>query len=107
MRGEVYWVAFGPSVGGEIQKTRPAIVISNDEANARPNRVLVVPLTSNVERVFDGEALISLNGRSHKAMASQLMTVSKLRIGDRFGVLSAEDLWQVEEAVVFQIGLTT
>ncbi len=39
-RGEVWWVSFDPSVGGEIQKTRPAIVISNDSANAALNRVL-------------------------------------------------------------------
>ncbi len=51
-RGDVYWVAFDPSLGGEIQKTRPAIVISNNAANLALNRVQVVPITSNTDRVY-------------------------------------------------------
>ena len=50
-RGEVWWVSFDPSVGGEVRKTRPAVIISNDAANRRMNRIQVVPVTSNVERV--------------------------------------------------------
>jgi mRNA-degrading endonuclease toxin of MazEF toxin-antitoxin module len=45
-RGEVWWIAFDPSVGGEIQKTRPALIVSNNAANAALNRLIVVPLTS-------------------------------------------------------------
>jgi len=61
-RGEVWWVSFDPSVGGEIQKTRPAIVISNDSANAALNRLIVVPITSQVAKVYPGEALVSRIG---------------------------------------------
>jgi mRNA interferase MazF len=56
-RGEVYWVEFGPTIGGEIQKRRPAIIVSNDVSNRVLNRVQVVPLTSAVSRVSRGEAL--------------------------------------------------
>ena len=49
-QGEVWWVAFDPSVGGEIQKTRPALVISNNAANAALNRVIVIPMTSQISR---------------------------------------------------------
>jgi mRNA interferase MazF len=54
-RGEVWWVNFDPSVGGEIQKQRPAVIVSNDAANKHLNRVQVVPLTSKVGPVYPSE----------------------------------------------------
>jgi mRNA interferase MazF len=104
-RGEIFWVAFDPSIGGEAQKTRPAIVISNNDANRRLNRILVIPLTSNIDKIFPGETLVAVNGKSHKAVASQTTTVSKLRVGDRFGVLSDEDMWHVENSLILHAGL--
>jgi len=105
-RGEVYWVAFDPSVGGEIRKTRPAIVLSNNAANLVLNRVQVVPITSKTDRLYPGEALVEVRGEKRKAMASQLSTASKLRFGARLGILNAADLVRVEAALAIQLGLT-
>jgi mRNA interferase MazF len=103
-RGDVYWLNFEPSMGGEIKKVRPAIVLSNNAANTHLNRVQVVPITSNVERLYPSEAFITLNTEKRKAMGDQLTTASKQRLGRRIGTLSADDLARVEDAVLLQLG---
>jgi mRNA interferase MazF len=105
-RAEVWWVNFNPSVGGEIQKQRPAVIISNNAANKHLNRVQVIPLTSNTERLYPGEAYITLNGQQRKAMADQLTTVSKTRFSTLIGVISPADMQKIEQAVITQLDLT-
>ncbi len=104
-RGEVHWVAFDSALGGEIQKTRPAVILSNDLANAVLNRVIVVPITSNVQKLYPGEARVRLNGEERKAMADQIATASKLRLKGRLGKLSDDDIREIETAVLLQLGI--
>ena len=104
-RGEVWWVDFDPSVGGEIKKKRPAVIVSNDAANTHLNRVQVVPLTSRTGRIYPSEALVTIGGRQGKAMADQLTTVSKLRLLDCVGKLTGDDMRKVERAISIQLGL--
>ena len=107
LRAEVWWVNFDPSLGGEIQKQRPAIIMSNDSANRHLNRLQVLPLSTKIDKIYPGEALITINGKQAKVIASQLTTVSKLRVSNKLGQLSPKDMQKVEQVVKLQLGLNT
>lgn len=104
-RGDVYWLDFDPARGGEITKRRPAVIVSNDAAVRAQNRVQVVPLTSNVSRVFRWEALVHVGAVPHKALADQIRSVAKERLREQVGSLSAADMLAVERAIRVQLGL--
>ena len=104
-RGEVWWVNFDPSVGGEIRKKRPAIIVSNDASNRHLNRVQVVPLTSRVDRIYPSEAKLTFKGKMGKAMADQLTTVSKQRLLDCGGRVTEDEMVQIERAIRVQLDL--
>jgi mRNA interferase MazF len=105
LRGEVWWVEFDPAVGSEVRKTRPGVIVSNNSANRNLGRVVVVPLTSNTERIYPGEARVVVAGQSSKAMADQIITADKVRLKSRIDMLSKADLLAVELALRVQLAL--
>jgi len=103
--GDVWWVNFDPSVCGEIRKKRPAVIVSNNAANQFLNRVQVIPLTSNVDKLYPSEAYITLQGKKAKAMADQLTTVSKKRLLNQAGTISNTEMEGIKRAIKVQLNL--
>jgi mRNA interferase MazF len=104
-RGEIYWVALDPARGTEIRKTRPAVVISNNSCNRYGSRVVVLPITSNVESLYPGEAQIELRGAPARVLGDQIRSIDKLRLRSRIGTLSREELLEVEKAILITLDL--
>jgi mRNA interferase MazF len=104
-RGEIWWVSFDPAIGGEIRKTRPAVVVSNDRFNAGNNRVQVIPVTSSEKRLYLFEAYVTVRGRQCKAMADQVKTVARERLRDKIGHVTVEEMEAIEKALRIQLDL--
>ena len=90
-RGDVYWVELDPTVGSEIRKTRPCLIISPDDMNSVLPRVIIAPITSK------GQALgcrpdIVFNGKQGRILLDQIRTVDKKRLKDHMGSISLT-LW--------------
>ena len=101
--GDVFWVNFDPTVGSEIQKTRPAVVVSNDINNEHSPIVSICPITSNVSRVYTFEVDVppgngGLESRS-KVMANQTRAVDKARLVKKLGRFSGKLMAEVDEVL--------
>lgn len=104
-RGDVYWVALDPTVGSEIKKTRPAVIVSNNSCNTFGSRVVVLPLTSHVDSLYPGEALVVVNGKPARVLGDQIRSLDKSRLQSRIDTLSQEELAAVDEAIRITLAL--
>ncbi len=108
-RGEVYIARLDPTVGSEIQKTRPVVIVSNDANNEMANTVTVVPLSSkNTEKIRFFEVLIPSDvglAMKSKARADQLRTIDKSRLTIRVGRIGEETAIQLNRAMKIHLDL--
>lgn len=104
-RGDIYWVSLDPTQGSEIKKTRPAVIISNNSCNRYGARVVVLPVTSNVETLYPGEALISVNGKPARVLGDQIRSLDKSRLQSKIGSLTSIELSAIDEALRITLDL--
>jgi mRNA interferase MazF len=113
-RGEIRLVDLEPVRGNEAGKRRPAVIVSNDGANATATRlgrgvVTVVPVTSSVARVYPFQVRLPATEtglvRESKAQAEQVRSVAVERVGARVGVAPAAAMSELDRALRLHLGL--
>lgn len=108
-RGDIFLVCLDPTIGSEIRKTRPALIISNDINNRYSSTVTVIPITSNVEKVFPFEVLFpsAQSGlpKTSKAKCNQIRTIDKRRLLKPLGKIPVETMQEVEDALRLHLGI--
>ena len=81
------------------------MIVSNDSANRNLARVVVVPLTSNTQRLYPGEAVVMVDGQRSKAMADQIMAADKTRLKGQLGAVGKAEMQAVEDAIRVHLAL--
>ncbi|MBS9388354.1 MAG: type II toxin-antitoxin system PemK/MazF family toxin [Dolichospermum sp. WA123] len=109
-RGEIYFANLSPGVGSEMDKRRPVLIVSNDANNNASTTVTILPITSNMSRVYPFEVLLNPEdsglSKTYKVQAQQIRTISKQRIlGDVVGCLSQELIDLVNDAIKLHLAL--
>ena len=108
-RGDVYLVNLDPTVGSEIKKTRPAVILQNDVGNQYSRTTIIAPVRSGGKAIYPVEVLVKspeggLNNDS-LILLSQIRVVDKSRLGKRLGALKRQTLEPVNEAIMISLGL--
>ena len=109
-RGEVYLVNFDPTLGAEIQKTRPALIVQNDVANRHSAITIVAVITSQFDHpLYPTEVLIRPPEGGLRtdsvALLNQIRSIDKQRLVRRLGALKPESMDRVDHAILISMGL--
>lgn len=109
-RGEIYYANLSPTVGSEMDKRRPVLIVSNDTNNRSATTITILPITSNITRIYPFEVLLNSEdsglSKPSKVQAQQIRTISKQRIeGEPVGTLSEELMKLVDAALKLHLGL--
>lgn len=109
-RGEIYYANLDPTLGSEIAKRRPVLLVSNNANNRAASTVSVLPITSNVSRVYPFEVLIQPEDsglpKPSKVQAQQIRTIAVQRLdGNRVGCLRQPMMERVDAALKLHLAL--
>ena len=102
-KGEIYIASLDPTIGGEIKKTRPVVIVSNDINNKYSKTITVLPITSNTKRIYPFEVYVDKGignlPKDSKLKADQIRTIDKSRITKLIGKLPEEFISKIDLAI--------
>ena len=98
-RGEVWLVSLEPTVGSEIKKTRPCVVISPDETNRLLRTVIIAPLTSTIKN-YPSRLVITFQNKQGSVVLDQIRTVDKSRLIKKLGIVTNEEYQSIARILI-------
>lgn len=104
-RGEIFWVNLEPTVGTEINKIRPCLIISNDSSNEYLSRVIVAPITSTIKKLYSFEVKLELENLIGKILLDQIRSIDKRCLGNRITFLEKNTMMEVDKALKITLAL--
>jgi len=105
LRGDVFWVNLDPTIGSEVKKTRPAVIISNDAQNKVGQRFIVAPVTSTTYKVYLFEVIVQIGTQKSKAMLDQIRTIDSQRLGPKIATLTIEEIREIDNSLRLVLSL--
>ncbi len=111
-RGEIYFVDFDPTIGSEIKKTRPALILQNDVANRYSPITIVAAITSQVDdQLYPTEVALNYHesklGRAAIVLLNQIRSIDKQRLVRKIGKLRPETMVKINRALEVSVGLAS
>ena len=109
-RGDIYFANLNPTIGSEIKKTRPVLIVSNNANNNAADTITVIPLTSNTKKIYPFEVLLASEKtgliKESKAQCHQIRTISKLRLSGNLVTSITKDIMErIERAIRLHLDL--
>lgn len=109
LKGEIYWANLNPTIGSEISKTRPVLVVSNNINNQYASTVSILPITSSTEKIYPFEVLLVKNegglANDSKVKANQIRTIDKQRLQSKIGTVAISKMAEIEKAILIHLDI--
>lgn len=109
LKGEIYLANLSPTIGSEISKKRPVLIVSNDINNQFADTVSIVPITSTTSKIYPFQVFLPKGDgnliNDSKAKCNQIRTIDKGRIEKRFGKIGSEKLKETEKAILIHLDI--
>lgn len=108
-KGEIYWTNLNPTIGSEISKNRPAVLVSNDINNEYADTITVLPVTSNIQKIYPYEVFLKAGEgnleNDSKVKANQIRTIDKRRLSEKIGKVSKAKMQEIEKAILIHLDI--
>ena len=104
-RGDIYKVVLDPTIGREIKKTRRCVVISNNQQNLYSPLLIIIPTTSDMDKLYSWEVVIHSEGKDRKILTDQIRSIDRKRIREYKGQVNYETLTKIEKALSVVLAL--